>query len=124
MSHFVGSVRLGEINIAEVFFNHQWVPICGHWFWDNDEGANLFCHELGFETGKIRKTKLTLLSDGLSVGRCVKGDTWLQCSHRNCNQLKVGGQCNNGGSCKKGQNAAVSIACFDKGMYVVIVIFI
>ena len=57
----IGSVRLGDMDIAEVFFNHQWVPICGHWFWDNDEGANLFCQELGFEAGNIRRRKLTLL---------------------------------------------------------------
>ena len=58
---------------------------------------------------------LVLPNDGLRVGQCNQGDTWLQCSHNDCNQLQVGGQCNNGGMCTQGQYAAVSIDCFNEG---------
>ena len=24
----------------------KWTPICGHWFWDNNYGASMFCRKL------------------------------------------------------------------------------
>ena len=107
------SVRLGSDDIAEVYFNEKWVPICGHWFWDNNIGATLFCQKLGFESGAINE-RFELKNDGLRVGQCNSGDAWLQCSR--CNELQVGGQCDGGGSCNRGQTAAFSISCFDEGM--------
>ena len=103
-------MRLGKNQIAEALFNGQWVPICGHFFWNNNIGASLFCQQLGFEYGSI-KERLILPIDGLRVGLCLHGDKWLQCSHDSCNQLEVGGHCNNGGQCTKGQKAGVSIEC-------------
>ena len=32
----------------EVYHMGDWYPICGFHFWDDDEGANLFCKKLGF----------------------------------------------------------------------------
>ena len=119
-----GAVRLGkdvygsgQNKIAEIYFNGQWVPICGHWFWENNIGADLFCQKLGFDSGEIKgKRSLQLPSDGLRVGKCNVGDSSvLQCTHEDCNQLELGGQCNNGGSCAKGQKAAIYIDCFNKG---------
>ena len=107
---------MGPNQIAEVTFNRQWVPICGHWFWNNDIGASLFCQKLGFESGNI-KNRLTLPSDGLTIGQCNKGDKWLECSYKDCHKLQIGGTCNNGGSCSKGQKAAVSIDCINEGTY-------
>ena len=95
------------------------MPICGHWFWENRVGVDLFCQELGFDAGTIKgmtKGFLQLPSDGLRVGKCNVGDSSiLQCTHEDCNQLELGGKCNNGGSCAKGQKAAVSIDCFTSG---------
>ena len=111
---------MGSNDIAEVFYNGQWGPICGHWFWENDIGASLFCQELGFPSGKITKT-LTLPSDGLRVGMCLEGDNWLQCSHPKCNQLIIGGQCNDSSAvCTKGENAAVSIHCDGSGISITV----
>ena len=28
---------------------NQWGTVCGHWFWDNDEPANIVCRQLGCE---------------------------------------------------------------------------
>ena len=71
------SVRLeGPNQIAEVKFNGQWVPICGHWFWNSDSiGASLFCQKMGFESGELKKPlrQLELPSDGLRVGKCNQG---------------------------------------------------
>ena len=30
-----------------------WGTVCGHWFWDNDEPANIVCRALGYESGDI-----------------------------------------------------------------------
>ena len=92
------------------------MPICGHHFWDDDVGATLFCQKLGFGSGKIKKKGLILPSDALQVGRCKQGENWLQCSYPKCNQLKIGGQCNDSpGYCTKGAPAAFSIDCIDSG---------
>ena len=73
---------------------------------------------MGFESGVLKKPfrQLVLPSDGLRVGMCNQGDKWLQCSHTDCNQLELGGKCNNGGDCGMGQKAAVSIICSGSGM--------
>ena len=104
----------GQSKIAEVWFNGKWVPICGHWFWENNIGADLFCQQLGFKSGihKGRGT-LQLPSDGLRVGKCNPGDSFLKCTHNDCNQMTPGGYCNNGGNCHKGQKAAITIDCFN-----------
>ena len=96
--------------MAEAFVNGKWVPICGHFFWDNNIVASLFCQQLGFVSGSIKERFQILPNDGLRVGKCLNGDKWPQCTG-NCNQLVVGGQCNNGAQCTKGQNAAVSMEC-------------
>ena len=127
------SVRLAGTNqIAEVFYNGQWSPICGHWFWNNNVGASLFCKEAGYDSGAIKRDmssnaqnlaqktiRFELESDGLRIGQCNLGDNWLQCSGT-CNDLEIGGNCadnngNNVGSCRQGKNAAVSIDCFKRG---------
>ena len=91
------------------------MPICGHWFWEGNVGADLFCQQLGFGSGEIKgRGSLSLPKDGLRVGQCNLGDSWLQCSHNVCNQLEIGGNCNDGGSCAKGLNAAISIDCKGK----------
>ena len=125
LSIFTGNdeVRLeGENQIAEVFFNEQWVPICGHWFWDNDIGASLFCQKLGCDGGVIKRDsnnnliKFDLQSDGLTVGKCDHGDQLMQCTDTypdDCDALVVGGNCDMGGSCAATQNAAISIECYD-----------
>ena len=50
----IDQLRLGENQIAEVYIENKWVPICGHWFWNNNIGATLFCQEMGFESGYIK----------------------------------------------------------------------
>ena len=83
-------MRFGANQMPEVYFDGKWVPICGHWFWNNNIGANLFCQEFGFESGTLKNTHLTLPNDGLIIGKCEQRDAWLQCSG-NCNNLQIGG---------------------------------
>ena len=114
----LGGVRLGSNQVAEVYFNGQWVPICGHHFWDNNLGASLFCQQLGFGSGIIKQRYLILSNDALQVGGCNVGDKWLECSNPICNQLIIGGQCNDSpGNCNMGEPAGVSIECINSGTF-------
>lgn len=111
---FYTGVRQGET--AEVFHNGQWHPICGHYFWNNGIGANLYCQQLGYDLGEIRpestsaSRQVALPSDGIRIGMCNEGDTWLSCTG-GCNDLSVGGDhCSN---CQAGAMAGLQIDCFN-----------
>jgi len=52
----VGSCKDGDVKLMTdgtplVFWDGQFTPICGHWFWNNNYGATLFCKKLGYESG-------------------------------------------------------------------------
>ena len=115
-----GMVRLGDNEIAEILINGSWTPICGHWFWDNHDGAKMFCQQLGFSNGAIGD-RITLPSDGFRIGKCKLGDVWPDCSS-GCNDHSIGGtsctavhddwychQC----SCQSGAMAGITIHCSD-----------
>ena len=102
----------------EVYHNGQWRPICGHYFWNNNNGADLFCQKLDrrYRSGNIIAGYLggfgmyPLPSDGLKIGECKNNDNWLTCSG-GCNDMNVGGQCRFGGNCGSGSNAGIKIRC-------------
>ena len=41
--------------LAETSYKGKLYPLCGHNFWDNNEGVTTACKLLGFETGKLIK---------------------------------------------------------------------
>ena len=107
------SVRQGET--AELFHNGEWYPICGHWFWNNGNGADLFCQQLGYQSGTIRaestSRQVALPSDGIRIGMCNAEDTWPHCTG-GCNDLSVGGTPDTGCSdCREGAMAGLKIDC-------------
>ena len=110
---FYTGVRQGET--AELFHNGQWYPICGHYFWDNGNGADLFCQQLGYQSGTIRAEstshQVALPSGGIRIGKCNAGDTWPNCTG-GCNNLSVGGtSCSD---CREGAMAGLKIECESK----------
>ena len=83
-------------------------------FWNNNNGANLFCQQLGFDFGTIRpestsnQRQVALPDDGIRIGQCNDGETWGSCTG-GCNDLSVGGgHCSN---CQAGVNAGIKIDC-------------
>ena len=110
--------RLTVNNTPEVYYNGKWSPICGHYFWDTTFGADLFCQQIGYPYGTVRRKTaaghaLPLESDGIRIGKCTEFDTWPNCSGA-CNDLVIGGiypeKCH-GGSCRAGDLAGVKIEC-------------
>ena len=107
----------------EIYWNGKWTPICGHFFWDNDNGAKLFCQKLGLGNGKIKGEKQKgskLTEDAIRIGQCSDSDNQLFGCTGGCNELKVGGHCKEGSICTKGQSAKVQIEC---GMLTVLLAF-
>ena len=100
----------------EVLLNGKWSPICGHWFWNNNNGATLFCRKLNpiFKSGKvIKRTNKKLESDAVRVGMCRNNDQWLQCKG-GCNDLGKGNGC---AKCDAGQLASIEIKCSKIGSH-------
>ena len=72
----------------EILVDNGWHPICGHYFWNNNFGARLFCQELGFNDGKIVEKKILLDKETYWVGdaknltktwrNVVEGVLWTQ----------------------------------------------
>ena len=83
-------------------------------FLNNNNGANLFCQQLGFGSGTIRpesKSKqVSLPADGIRIGLCNDGDTWGSCTGH-CNDLSVGGDSADCSNCQTGENAGIKIDC-------------
>ena len=98
----------------------HWSPICGHWFWDNNYGATLFCQMLDstYTSGIVKKRKdIPSSSDGLRIGKCTSNDNSLLTCTGGCNDLELGGRCsNNHVACGAGQGVTIEIECFS-GMF-------
>ena len=112
-----GGVRLEDDKFPEVCLNGMWSPICGHWFWDNDFGATLFCQKLTSDptsTGyAIRRTDKPLEKDAIRIGNCLSNDQWLSCSG-GCNDLGTGQGC---AECDANSTASIEIKCFQGKKY-------
>merc|ERR1711971_132686 len=116
-------VRL-ENGIPEVYINGQFYPICGHYFWDNDNGADLFCRELSYQyrSGEITHGRRGVLpqrlnKDAVSIGKCYKDDILKSCTGGGCNNLQIGGECPGlfgRGRCTAGARAGIKIRCSTK----------
>ena len=113
-----GTVRLQNEKDPEVFWNGNWSPVCGHYFWNNNNGATLFCQKMGFSLGIVegRGTNSHLISDAIRIGECEDNDSWLNCNG-GCNDLKVGDHCqeNINAKCGIGEPAKIEIQCSGVG---------
>ena len=82
----------------------KWFPICGHWFWDDNNGATAFCVKLGYPSGTAVRTFLGYNEESLKVGGCLPGENLTACTGG-------GNEYSTGGSCAPGHIAGVSITC-------------
>ena len=105
-------VRLNNDEVAEIYQNEKWIPICGNWFWNNNNGATLFCQQLGYKFGIVKQESITrqvpLPDDGFRIGECKADDIWSQCTG-GCNDYNIGG--NRCGDCRSGTMAGLKIEC-------------
>ena len=66
--------------MPEVLFEGKYHPICGHYFWDNDNGATAFCKLLGFKSGSYQSTRVKYDVDAMPVGDCKLGEELTKCT--------------------------------------------
>ena len=97
-----------------IFWTNSWVPICGHFFWNNHIGANKFCQRLGYDQGHVSGNGKgeSYSIDAFKIGKCNDDDNWLQCGG-GCNDYDVGGTCSNDVNmdCSAGQLVKINITC-------------
>ena len=118
-----GDVGLVDDGTPFIFWDSQWFPICGHYFWDNNIGSSLFCKKLGYDRGNVKRAENgeKYGVDSFRVGLCYEGDDWENCNG-GCNDYQAGGYCgngdindrgngNSGARCEKYYGAKITIAC-------------
>ena len=103
----------------EVYYNGSWYPICGHYFWDDDQGATNFCQKLGATSGSVSPPNKDASGTGTStlnppelgqtamhVGLCGKGQAMPECNEKgnHWGDLKQAG-------CQKGSPARMTVTC-------------
>ena len=110
-----GEVKLEEDGTPLILWDDVWSPICGHFFWDNQVGASMFCSKLGYEHGEQSVSGKPYSVDAFRIGRCQEGDEWnSHCTGGGCNDYELGGTCGNsmfGSSCATDDDVAMTIAC-------------
>ena len=114
---FDGDLKL-DGSTPMIYWNERWSQICGHHFWDNDNGVNKFCKTLGYDYGHLRKNNKKSQSRGFWIGRCKKHDRFPYCTSR-CNKMSLGGTCKTnflgGPSCNRGNHKIFTVKCH--GLY-------
>ena len=70
----------GQAFVPEVLYEGNYYPICGHFFWDNDEGAKTVCNALGFASGTVQRIQTTYTVDAMWVGKCNAGEPLDKCT--------------------------------------------
>ena len=103
---------LQDNNVPFIYWDNQWSPICGHYFWNNQQGAKLFCQKMGYPSGTVsgKGSEHKYSMDSFRIGQCNDGDTWENCTG-GCNDYQVGGACSNGVRCDKDQGVKITINC-------------
>ena len=110
-----GTVAI-EGKIAKICYNGRLVPICGRFFWDNNNGARLFCKMLGKGGGIVQKRGTKLVEDAYYAGTCSSTDKHITECSAGTNKRTLGGVTSifKSASCNKGSKAAVRIECAGK----------
>ena len=94
-----GDVSLGSDGSPYIFWNGDWSPICGHWFWNDQNGAKSFCKKLGFPDGSLNKEKSEYGEDAIEIGVCRPGEMIHSCTGGS-NEYKKTGWCQAGNAVK------------------------
>ena len=91
----------------EVFYKGEWYPICGHQFWENNDGATTLCRQLGFESGSVwgKGKERKYSKNAMFVGVCGRGEPLNWCGGHKGSFGDLRGQCN------KGEDVAIMITC-------------
>ena len=114
-----GDVMIGNDNVPMMYLNDTWSPICGHYFWNDNNATNLFCQKLGYVNGTVtpKETDQHLESysvDSARIGRCIHRNKDIMRCTGGCNDYRTGGVCfdNEDANCSAGQQVKIRINCY------------
>ena len=102
-------MQAGKAFVPEVLFKGKYYPICGHYFWDNNNGATTICKMLGFNKGVKQNTRVAYKKDSMPVGDCKPGQPLTKCTGGGNGWGNLNYR---NGWCKKGLNIGVKVTCF------------
>ena len=110
------SSALDTPTTPEVYYKGEWYPICGHDFWDNNNGATTLCEQLGFTTGDLvggyypdrDKPERVYPKDAMLVGKCRAGEALTACTDRHTYWGNLDGRV---GGCRQGNHVRISTRC-------------
>merc|ERR1712086_1178545 len=102
------AVTAGVAFVPEVMYNGQWSPICGHYFWNNNNGAATVCKALGFSGGTHQQTRRTYSTDSMPVGSCNAGEALSSCTDGGNGWGNFEYQ---NGWCKAGTSVSITVTC-------------
>ena len=100
-------MKIDADGTPKYYVTNKYVPICGHWFWDNNNGAKSFCQRIGYSNGAVSRTYQAYTEDAIRLGRCSWGEDIQSCSS-GCRDKGIGNGCSN---CAAGQNVGIKISC-------------
>ena len=95
--HVLLACRNGDVGFfaedtPKIFWEGEFIGICGDALWNSHYGASIFCKKLGYQTGVI-KTSLgqgTSTMQSLYIGTCAVNDTDLSTCTGGFNYYTVG----------------------------------
>ena len=65
----------------EIFFDGQWYPVCGHYFWDgSNNAATTLCQKLGFSSGAPTATRAVHSKHVMPLGLCKANEPLTSCT--------------------------------------------
>ena len=99
-------MEAGKAFVPEILFQGRHYPICGHFFWDNNNGATTLCKLLGFKSGTGTKTRDAFDVDAMPVGDCKPGEPLTKCTGGGNAWGKFDDR---NGWCKKGTKVGVTV---------------
>ena len=106
-------VKLESDGTPKLFWDNKWVPICGHFFWDNNNGAKSICNRNGYSDGVVVKTNSAYSEDSIRLGRCNSGEDLQSCSS-GCRDKGLGNGCSSFFeccNCDAGQAVGIKVSC-------------
>jgi hypothetical protein len=97
----------------EMYSGGAFAPICGYWFWDDNNGASSFCQELGYTGGTLTKTRGKYFVKSVFVQRCASpSEPSLQsCTEGGWFPSGTMNAAKGADSCNAGQPVSITMTC-------------
>ena len=107
-------VKAGQPFVPEVLYQGNYYPICGHFFWDSQDGAATVCKNLGFSGGElknwpVRSSNEGYTKDAMPVGTCDVSQHLDKCTDGGNAWGDLG---YGNGFCRMGNHVKIEVTCF------------